>query len=94
PGSYTHWQRPDQQSLRLIIVKTSLCDQITEQGLVSAAEGTPAGQIVACEPRRLVVATGNGLLCLEQLQPAGRRAMSIDAFLRGYSLAVGDQLGE
>ena len=94
PGSYTHWQRPDQQPMRLIVVKTSLCDQVTEQGLVSAAAEAPAGQIVACEPTRLVVATGAGLLCLEQLQPAGRRAMLIDAFLRGYSLAVGDQLGE
>jgi methionyl-tRNA formyltransferase len=40
----------------------------------------------------LVVRTGQGLLSIERVQPAGKRAMSAAEFVRGARLEVGDQL--
>jgi methionyl-tRNA formyltransferase len=41
----------------------------------------------------LVVACGEGALKLVQVQPEGKKPMESMAFLRGYPLQVGDQLG-
>lgn len=43
---------------------------------------------------RLVVATGSGALAIDELKPAGKRAMNAADYLRGARLAVGDRLGE
>ena len=42
---------------------------------------------------RLVVATGQGSLVIQTLQPAGKRPMAAAEFMRGYRPAVGDRLG-
>jgi methionyl-tRNA formyltransferase len=39
------------------------------------------------------VATGNGLLALEELQLEGKRALAAPAFARGAAIALGDRLG-
>lgn len=44
--------------------------------------GMAPGMVVV-ERKRLVVATGNGALELDQVEPAGRRAMSASAYLNG-----------
>jgi len=41
----------------------------------------------------LAAATGNGLLIIEKLQIEGKKVMSTDEFLRGYSAIVGETLG-
>ena len=51
------------------------------------------GSIVHVERDRVLVATGLGQLSLVQVQPAGKRPMTIQEFLRGYPLAVGQRLG-
>ena len=87
PGSYTHWLRSKDPPLRLIIVQTALCN---------ANQDTAAqpGQVVASEAGQLLVATGAGILSLEEIQPAGRRAMQVADFLRGYPVAPGDRFGD
>jgi len=55
-------------------------------------EGQP-GQVIALEDGAGVV-TGEGLLCLETVQRAGKRAMTAKEFLRGQQGFVGSQLGE
>jgi methionyl-tRNA formyltransferase len=42
---------------------------------------------------RLVVATGSRALALNSVQPAGKRFLDIDEFLRGYRVEVGDRFG-
>jgi methionyl-tRNA formyltransferase len=39
------------------------------------------------------VATGDGMLSLDYVQPAGKRAMPIAEFLRGHAVHVGDRFG-
>lgn len=56
-------------------------------------EGTP-GTIIALEKDAIVVKTGDGLLAITELQLEGKKRMSTEAFLRGYSLEIGLLLQE
>ena len=81
PGVYTNWQRcQDAEPLRLIINRAEVV--LTDQA------ATP-GRVQTVERNRLLVETGNGLLSLLEVQPAGKKPMPIDAFLRGYPITVG-----
>lgn len=51
------------------------------------------GHIALCDGRQLIVATGEGGLSILAIQPAGKKVMPVDQFLRGYHLRVGDRLG-
>ena len=53
------------------------------RGVVRAGSGAP-GAIVAIERDALVVACGEGLLALTELQRAGGRRMAAEALLRGW----------
>lgn len=57
-------------------------------------DGTAAPGHVITQHGRVAVGTGHGLLALEQVQPAGKRAMDIDSFLNGAPAFVGTMLGE
>jgi len=54
--------------------------------------GGEPGRVVALDDA-VRVATGDGVLAIEQLQLEGRRALSAGEFARGGALAVGDRLG-
>ncbi len=58
----------------------------------SVAEGTARPGFVAAHPRGCSVGTGNGLLILEQVQPAGKKPMDVHAFLRGHPELLGATL--
>ncbi|MEX0939362.1 MAG: methionyl-tRNA formyltransferase [Pirellulales bacterium] len=83
PTTYTFWHRPGHEPLRLIL------EQVL--ALPDAAEAEP-GTVVETE-RRLVVTTGEGLLELCRVRPAGKRVMQANEFLRGHPVLVGQQLG-
>jgi len=51
----------------------------------------PPGMVLEAGPR-LLVAAGDGILEIVTLQPAGKRAMQIDEFLRGYPIRPGHRL--
>ncbi len=55
--------------------------------LASAHPGT----VIQLEDAGAVVATGQGALVIQDVQPAGRRRMSVREFLAGHVLRVGDQ---
>ena len=81
PRAFTSWQRAEGEALRLIVhrVRTTTAATVTPGLVASIEEG-------------LAVATGDGLIYLEEVQPAGKRAMPIADFLRGNSIQVGDRL--
>jgi methionyl-tRNA formyltransferase len=85
PGSFTQWKRPAGQPVRLIVDQVSL-------GSIASDDRVP-GTIVHIDDKGLHVATGEGVLLIHRLQPAGKRIMEAAAFLRGHAVAVGDQLG-
>ena len=87
PGVYTHLLKPHTAPLRLILDAVSIVPS-TSTPTVSP------GTIAVVDASRLCVQTGNGLLSLNRVQPAGKRIMEIREFLRGHTLEVGMPCGE
>jgi len=52
---------------------------------IDAASTAEPGTVIACNKAGIDIATGNGLLRLQQLQPPGKKAMDAAAFLNGYA---------
>lgn len=82
PRAFTDWQRPSGEPLRLIVHRAETVDEGSE---------VDAGTVVECQTE-LIVATGAGCLRLEEVQPAGKRAMAAGDFLRGNAVQVGDRM--
>ncbi len=82
PRAFAAWRRPEGEALRLIIHRTTLAEE-------SCAD--EPGTVVAVDSG-LAVATGDGVLRLDEIQPAGKRVMSAVDFLRGNSVQVGQLL--
>ena len=53
----------------------------------------PAGRVVETTSSGLLVACGDGVLAIEELQRAGAKRLSAAEFLRGISLSPGEPLG-
>src|SRR5690606_8996087 len=79
PNTFSHWRRAsgDAQPLRVIFGAVRPIDQPTDK---------PPGEVVEASKGLLTVATGEGLLAIERLQPAGKRMLSADEFMRGYAI--------
>lgn len=89
PKTYTFWRREGGEPLRLIL------DRVLVETAGDAESGgrQSPGTVVEADGERLVVATGEGLLAIQTIQPAGKRALTAGEFLRGYPLQVGERLG-
>jgi methionyl-tRNA formyltransferase len=85
PKSFTFWLRKQGEPIRLIIDRA----QIVEK---SATAGVP-GTILVAQEDRLWVATGDGILQVDAVQPAGKRILTAAEFLRGYPVVPGEELG-
>ena len=59
---------------------------------VEAPGGEP-GEVLAADPRGIVVACGEGALRIEELQRAGGTRLGAADFLRGHPLRAGDRFG-
>ena len=83
PGAFTFWAPVGRKPLRLLVVEAD------------AAPGDAAepGRVASADEAHITVETGDGLLRLLRVQPAGKRPMPVADFLRGHPVAVGDHLG-
>ena len=79
PGSFTVWDR-GKKPLRLII---------TELASYETTQTGDRGEVIIAGRDTLVVACGSGHIQLLQVQPAGKRVMTAEEFLRGYQLEPG-----
>ena len=86
PTAYTFWHRPGQPPLRLLILKAAARPR-------QPAEAAAAPGDVLPETARLGVAAGGGVVEVRELQPAGKRRMTAEEFLRGRRPQPGDRLG-
>jgi methionyl-tRNA formyltransferase len=84
PGAYVLWDRGSGEPLRLVL------DKVT--ALSDPPAGATPGTVTRSESGQLWVATGNGTLQIDRLQPAGKRVMEAGEFLRGYAMKVGTVL--
>ena len=82
PKTYTFWRRPEGgEPLRLIL------EQVHSDDV--PANAAP-GKVIEARANRLAVACGSGSLRILKIQPAGKRVMAADEFLRGYAVKEGD----
>lgn len=61
---------------------------------IDSGESKQAGCILKAEKKNLWIQTGNGILALEEVQLEGKKRMSTEDFLRGYSVLEGIFLNE
>jgi methionyl-tRNA formyltransferase len=86
PGCYTYWLKKNGDPLRLILGRV--------RAIAGAhASGAAPGRVIAAEQGGLRVATGEGVLEIEQVQPAGRQMMAAADFLRGHQVQPGELFG-
>lgn len=86
PRAFTFLHRAGQEPLRMNI------DRVCIESDDARASGPQSPGRIVTAADRLLVATGNGVLEIEQLQPAGKRAMQAAEFLRGCRVCDGDFL--
>lgn len=80
PGAYFEWQMR-----RFKILEGGVGD---DAGLDLAAVGP--GRVAFVSRDSLIVGTAMGGYAIRQIQPAGKKVMAIDEFLRGTSIPAGD----
>lgn len=85
PKPYTFLHQGEATPLRTIILGVEPTSDFEEAD-------TP-GTVVGVSGDELRVRTGDGNVLIRRIQPAGKRAMSIDEFLRGHRVDVGDRFG-
>jgi methionyl-tRNA formyltransferase len=83
PKTYTYWQRSEGEPLRLILEK------VTPLPVDETSTATP-GIVLTASNDALIIACGHGALQIDQIQPAGKRAMSAAEFLRGHQVHPGE----
>jgi len=98
PKTYTFWHRREGLPVRLILGPVKVIEW--PHGQCSAPGDSPGardahapGTVLEADAARLIVAAGSGALLLRSIQPAGKRMMGIDEFLRGYRVRPGDRFG-
>jgi len=93
PASFTNWQREPNKAVRLIVHQVQVVPEATSSPVGGTVIATDDDSGSDSKPRRkLWVATGSGAVAIESIQPAGKRQMDIQEFLRGYPVKVGDRL--
>lgn len=85
PRPYSFLHRPGDAVVRLLILKAAPRDASAD------APGRPGEVRLAGE--RVEVSCADGWLPLKLVQPPGKRAMDVDAFLRGHAIPEGSWFG-
>ena len=82
PGTFTFWQRDQGEPLRLIIDWASWR---------ASAVSEPPGTITLVSKSELGVQAADSTLLIKRIQPAGKRVLEIEEFIRGYAPRVGQR---
>ncbi len=94
PGTFTAWQRASQPMRLLILKAVAESDSTGSDHSASPQAGgsQEPGTVVRVDGEHAWIRCGEGLLRLDEVQPAGKTRQSVAQFLRGYPLAAGDQM--
>ena len=69
-------------------------EEVSVRESMSPVSGMSPGTILESPGDEICVVTGDGVLAIHQLQPAGKRSMSAADLLRGYPIGSGARLGK
>jgi methionyl-tRNA formyltransferase len=86
PMCYTWCQPLDKAPIRLVIHQVTVLEQ-----LINTTNTTPPGTVLQSSPE-WIIATGQGTLKINIVQPAGKKPMPAADFLRGHNVPVGQRL--
>ena len=75
PGTFSNLLRDGKDPMRVIIHEVSVCDPAEPSLEPGDGRGTDKGIVVQC---------GDRALCVKRIQPAGKREMVSEEFVRGY----------
>ncbi len=89
PRAFTYWHCAGADPLRLNIDRVAVVP--TTAGVASATPQTP-GAVIESSPR-LLIASADDALEIQELQPAGKRSMPAGDFVRGNRVTIGDRFG-
>lgn len=83
PSAYTRYRK---KTLKLWGAQVCEAD--------AAKDKMEPGRAVEVTKTSLKIATGDGVLSIKEVQPEGKKRMTVDAFLRGYPVEPGELFGE
>lgn len=85
PGAYAYFLKNDSKDkVRILIQRTQIHDVSKTKPPLSP------GTISDIPPCGIHVTTGDGILCITQLQPEGKRVMDAQEYIRGHRITGGD----
>ncbi len=87
PTAYTYLHRVGKSPVRVII------SQAHKESALSARHGSMPGDAIVAGGKLAVVAGHESLVEIVELQPAGKKRMTAEEFLRGHPLKEGDRFG-
>lgn len=89
PGASTQWQG---EAIKVWGARAEPAAAHTEPPTAAGGEARP-GQVLAADDHGVRVQTGDGVLCLTELQRPGGKRLPVSDFVRGVALPVGACLG-
>jgi len=93
PRTSTNWLRIGGEPMRVILARVDVIEPAAESTSETAPADREPGTIVRVGKDEIAVATGDGVLAIRELQPAGKRQQSAGEFMRGHPLRPGDKFG-
>lgn len=91
PSAYTYL---DGKTLKVWASRAVIQGEISFHETICPEGESAPGDIVAADKTGIYVKTGDGLLCITELQLEGKKRMTADAFLRGYSVEKSGKMQE
>ena len=79
PGTFSNLLRAGKDPMRVIIHEVTKCAAMDGLADPGAGQSTEQGIVVAC---------GEDALCIKRIQPAGKRVMDSEEFVRGYGASL------
>ncbi len=87
PKTFSDWIRDGKEELRIIL------GPLREGPFIPPMESkTVPGEVITAKDNVLLVRCGSGTVRVMRVQPAGKREMTAEEFLRGYRMTEGQRL--
>jgi methionyl-tRNA formyltransferase len=87
PTAYTYLHRQGKEPMRVIVYR------VRDAGAITIHHDLVTGEVLVAGPKPSVLAGLDSLVELDELQPAGKKRMTAEEFVRGHPLTNGDQFG-
>ena len=91
PTSFTSWKSQNTNDKLQTNPKAQII-KITKASVLDEDNDQKPGMVIQTKDKKIGVVTGSGILIPEKIQPAGKKEMKIEDFLRGHKEFIGTVL--